>query len=599
MIGPAQDKESAPHRSRDFAARFTIDRDGMRFLWQYARPRRKTLAISLGVAIVLAGLSGLLAWSVKEITQSFTQTGTAGRRLFLWVGVALVVVLVHSALEILNRLILTTLFARTSQEIRIDLFREIQDNPIAFHTHVRAGELASLIGNDVQAAAAGVLETFSAIWQHPATLLFLVGLMVYLNPWLSLIALALLPILSGCVTWISRRARQAQLSFMDSQSKLLGVMVESITNVRQVKAFGLETQRTEQLAERGEHLIHYLRKATVLMSLVSPVTEVINSVAIGGMALLAYWQIQHHFTTPGAVAGCLVAAIGLKKPLKGMSQSLVELQRSFAAVRRITWALGKTDQRKGLPAVAGPVRNVTLENVNFSYDGQRLVLSGIQLQLRYGERVALIGTSGAGKTTLLDLITGFYPATAGRILVDGKDLSTLDVKSWRKQIGIVSQEPFLFDASIEENIQYGNAEAGPEQIAKAARRAGCDEIIARLPEGLKTRVGERGCRLSGGERKRVALARALVRPISIIVLDEATSELDPEMEESVLQVIDALAADMMVLNVSHRASILRHCDRALILEDSTLRESTPEDVLKAMESNGEWRRTEVRPFTLP
>jgi ATP-binding cassette, subfamily B, bacterial MsbA len=591
MTEPVHGRDDHRPPAHERTSRFVLDRDGLRFLWQYAKPRRRRLATSFGVAVVLAGLSGLLAWSVKQVVQSLTQGGTAGT-VVMWVGIAMIVVVANSGLEIVNRLMLTTLFARISQEIRIDLFREIQDNPIAFHTHIRSGELASLIGNDVQSAAAGVLETFSALWQHPATFLFLVGLMFYLNPWISLIALVLLPLLSACVTWISRRARDTQMSFMDNQSKLLGIMVESITNVRQVKAFGMEAQRTEQLAARGEHLIHYLRKATLLMSLVSPVTDIINGTAISLMALLAYWQIQHGYTTPGAVAGCLMAAIGLKKPMKGLSQSVVELQRSFAAVRRITWALGKTDRRAGLPVVDGPVRQVTLEDVGFSYDGRRSVLDGIRLDLRHGERVALIGASGAGKTTLLDLITGFYPCTSGRLLVDGKDLAALDVKSWRRQIGIVSQEPFLFDASIEENIQYGNPEADPAQVAKAARRAGCDEMLARLPEGLKTRVGERGCRLSGGERKRVALARALVRPISIIVLDEATSELDPEMEESVLRVIDGLAGDMLVLNVSHRPSILRHCDRALVLENGTVRETTPAEILKAMEASGECIRAE-------
>jgi ATP-binding cassette, subfamily B, bacterial MsbA len=591
MTEPVHGTDSDRPPTHDRMGRFVIDREGLRFLWQYAKPRRRTLATSFGVAVVLAGLSGLLAWSVKQVVQSLTQGGTAGT-VVTWVVVAMVVVVLNSVLEVVNRLMMTTLFARISQEIRIDLFREIQDNPIAFHTHIRSGELASLIGNDVQSAAAGVLETFSALWQHPATFLFLVGLMLYLNPWITLIALVLLPLLSACVTWISRRARDAHMSFMDNQSKLMGVMIESITNVRQVKALGMEVQRTEQLASRGESLIHYLRRATLLMSLVSPVTDIINGTAISLMALLAYWQIQHGYTTPGAVAGCLMAAIGLKKPMKGLSQSVVELQRSFAAVRRITWALGKTDRRAGLPAVEGPVRRVTIEDVSFSYDGRRPVLSGIGLELRYGERVALIGSSGAGKTTLLDLITGFYPCTAGRILADDRDLAALDLKSWRRQIGIVSQEPFLFDATIEENIRYGNPEADPAQIAKAAHRAGCDEMFARLPEGLKTRVGERGCRLSGGERKRVALARALVRPISIIVLDEATSELDPEMEESVLRVIDTLAADMLVLNVSHRPSILRHCDRALVLEDGTIRETTPAEILKAMEANGDCVRVQ-------
>lgn len=576
LVSINQDDDSF-YGERDMSGRFVIDRDGLRFLWQYARPRRKTLAVSFVAAILLAGLGAAVAWSVKQITESLTQGGTA-RTVAFWVGVALAAVVIRSVLEIFNRLIMTTLYARLSHQIRLDLFRQIQDNPMAFYTHVRTGELASLIGNDVQSAAAGVLEIFSVLWETPATLLFLVGVMFYFNPLLSLIALALMPAFSWCVTRISRRARTAQMRFMENQAQLLGVMVESIVNVRQVKAFGLEAQQTERLAERGEYLIHFLRKATMLMSLVSPVTEIINSLGIGAMALLAYYQIQHGLTTPGAVAGCLVAAIGLKRPLKGLSQSLVELQRSFAAIRRIHWAMGHAGVQRELPAIHGPVDRIALEDVGFSYDGQRFLLKDINALFRRGERVAIVGPSGAGKTTLLDLITGFYPASSGRILLDGKDLYTVDLKSWRRLIGIVSQEPFLFDASIEENIRYGHPDATPQQVLDAAQRAGCEEMLRRLPEGIRTRVGERGCRLSGGERKRVAIARALVRPISVLVLDEATSELDAEMEENILQVIDRIAPDLLVLNVSHRPSILQHCDRSMLLENGALRQVAEGDI---------------------
>jgi ABC-type multidrug transport system fused ATPase/permease subunit len=196
------------------------------------------------------------------------------------------------------------------------------------------------------------------------------------------------------------------------------------------------------------------------------------------------------------------------------------------------------------------------------------VLTGLTLDARQGERIGIVGPSGAGKTTFVDLLIGFYPCTAGRILVDGQDLSSLDPASWRRQIGIVSQEPFLFDDTIEENIHLGWSEAGRERIAEAAARAGCEELLARLPDGLATRVGERGSRLSGGERKRVALARALVRPVSILILDEATSELDAAVEERILESVDNLAADLIVFHVSHRPSVLAHCDRAIFLGEA-------------------------------
>jgi ABC-type multidrug transport system fused ATPase/permease subunit len=291
------------------------------------------------------------------------------------------------------------------------------------------------------------------------------------------------------------------------------------------------------------------------------------------MAFVAWWQLQNGLTAPGAVAGCIAGVVALRKPVKSLSTSFVEMQRAFAAIHRLRWALAQ-----GVGVVVGreldgAVREVELRGVAFSYDGRRQVLKDVNLVLRRGERVAIVGPSGSGKTTLLDLITGFYPCTSGAVLLDGADLSAIDPGSWRRQIGIVSQEPFLFDATIEENIRHGCSGATPEQVAEAARRAGCDEMLRRLPDGLRTGVGERGCRLSGGERKRVAIARALVRPISLLVLDEATSELDAEMEEAVLRTVDGLAAQLTVLHVSHRPSVLAHCDRALRLDGGRIRDA--------------------------
>lgn len=558
-----------------------VDTRAFAFLWSYARPHWRKLAAALVTAVPVAALGGVMVWAVKEVVEGLTAGDSRGA-IFCWLGVGLAGVVLRSGLEILNRQILILLHARIENAIRLDLYELIHRNSLDFHSHIRTGELANLVGNDVQFAAGGVVETFSAVWQRPVVLLCLVGVMFYFNAVLSLLALALLPLLAVCVGRVSRRAADAERRFMENQGQMMGTMVESLAGIRQVKALGRESSQREILAAKCEDLIKWIRRAVLVRSLVSPVAEILSGVTITLMAVVAYYQLMTGATTPGAISGCLAAAVALKKPVKSLSGSVVQLQRSFAAARRILWARNITCSVDGAEPLEGPVLEIVLKDVSFSYDGRRRVIDGVNVEFRKGERVAVVGPSGAGKTSLLDLITGFYPVQAGCVKVNGKDLRDLDLKSWRRQIGVVSQAPLLFDVSIEENIKYGDADADAARLAAAAERAGCAEMLKRLPDGLGTAVGERGCRLSGGERKRVALARALVRPISVLLLDEVTSELDAGTEEAILEVIDSLAGDMLVINVSHRPAILEHCDRALVMTNGSIQEVEPAEAMARM-----------------
>ena len=555
-----------------------LDPAALGFLWSYARPHCRRLGAALATAIPIALLGGVMAWAVKEVVEAFT-SGEPRGVIFLWLAVGLAGVVLRSGLEILNRQILILLHARIENAIRLDLYETVHENSLDFHSHIRTGELANLIGNDVQHAAGGVVEIYGALWQRPAVLLCLVGVMLYFNPVLSLLALVLLPLLGICVSRVGRRAADAERHFMENQGQMMGTMVESLTNVRQVKAFGQESGQRETLAAKCEDLIGSIRRAVLLRSLVSPAAETLSGVTITVMAVVAFYQLRAGSTTAGDIAGCLAAALALKKPVKGLSGSVVELQRSFSAIRRIVWARELSRAEDGAHVIEGPVQSLELRDVAFSYDGRKQVVAGLNVTFGRGERVALVGASGSGKTTLLDLVTGFYPAQSGKIAVDGRDLREIDLKSWRRQTGIVSQEPLLFDVSIEDNIRYGSGDADADRVVLAAERAGCGEMLARLPDGINTVVGERGCRLSGGERKRVALARALVRPISVLLLDEVTSELDGETEEAILNVVDSLAGDMLVISVSHRPAILRRCDRALIMENGSATEVEPAEAM--------------------
>jgi ABC-type multidrug transport system fused ATPase/permease subunit len=562
------------------------NRRNLQFLWHYVRPYRRRLALAVAGSLPLAALGGIIPWVFHQATQRVTDSAVLST-LLGWMLLGLFALGCRSGFEVANQYLLTLLHAQLSNDIRNDLYVSLQHSSLELHTAWRSGELASLVSNDAQAAAAGVIELYATFWLNPVRLLCLVGTMLYFNSAMALFAIASIPLISWSVTLAGKRARKAERQYLGRQGQILGWMIESLTNIRQVKAFDLQQSGYDRFRTYGQELLQFRKQAILLKALVSPAAEIINGLALVAMVALAYHQLRQGQTTPGEIVGCLTAALGLKSPLKGVAASLVELQRSVAAVQRIDWLTAQQQPKAEQLPLVGPIQDIAFVEVSFSYDGQRDVLQQVSFQARRGERIAIVGHSGAGKTTLLDLLTGFYPCRHGRILVNGKDRASLDPQSLGRQIGIVSQEPLLFDASIADNIRHGYPQATAEQIDRAIALADCRAILQRLPQGTQTRVGERGIILSGGERKRVALARALVRPISMLILDEATSELDAAAEALILNDIDRLADDLIVFHISHRPSVLDHCDRALFLDEGRLHELTPSACRERMQHSRE------------
>ncbi|MFH2057844.1 MAG: ABC transporter ATP-binding protein [Pseudomonadota bacterium] len=541
------------------------------FLWQYTQPYLKKLVTAFLFSLPLIAIGGIIPWAFKNVTEAFTQNEELGT-IMLWMAVGLIAVSFRSLLEIITRYIMTILHVRLSNDIRNDIYEYIQKNSMTFHVQHQSGELASLVVNDSQAAAAGVLELYTALWQSPATIVCLVSVMLYFNPILSVFAICSVPLISLLVTKAGKRAQKAEKQFLDRQSKILGWVIESLINVKQVKSFNLEHQREKQFMSYGEELVTYRKKALLSKLVISPITEISSSLTLIIMGGVAYYQLSQGYTTSGEIIGCLTAAFSLKKPIKMISNSFVTLQTSIAAISRISWIVGNKNSRQDLTEMVEPLEKIIFDCIGFSYDGRQTIFKDASFTIHRGEKIALVGASGSGKTTLIDLLISFFPCQSGSITINQLNLSKINPDSWRKQIGIVTQEPFLFDTSIEENIRMGNPEASSDHVFKAAQMAGCKEIIDRLPQGIKTCVGERGSRLSGGERKRVALARALVRPISILILDEATGELDQKAEDEILALINSLSLNMTVIHVSHRKIVLDYCDRALLIENGRVLE---------------------------
>lgn len=569
---------NTPAAATETAKFATINKAYLKFLLGYAKPYRKTLLLALVVTIALASLRAVLPFALKRVSELFLENDALSL-IVLWMGIGLGSVTVWSGVDIIGRYLLTILHVRLTNDMREDLYEHIQNSPLQFHLQRRSGELGGLLSNDVNAAASGVVELFNAAIMAPASILFLAATMLYFNPLLSLLAIGSVPLVGFFVTRASKKARRAEFGYLEEESRLMGALVESLVNVKQVKSFGLGAQQKDNVHKVGDKLVELRKKAVLMKASVSPAGEILNVLALLAMALIAYYQLKMGKTTHADIVGCLAAAFAIKSPVKALSNAIVAVQRSVAGWQRISWVIDSAKVESDLEKknLNLPIRQIELRALSFAYDGRTPILADVDLTVRRGERLAVLGHSGAGKTTLVDLLMGLYPASSGNILIDGENIKQINMQQWRRQIGIVTQEPFLFSGSIEDNIRHGFAEADEQRIQKAAHIAGCDEMLRRLPGGLKAGVGERGNRLSGGERKRIALARAIVRPISVLLLDEATSELDPLIENEILTAIDRVARDLIVIHVSHRPSLFNHCDRAIVLEKGALRELRQED----------------------
>jgi ABC-type multidrug transport system fused ATPase/permease subunit len=562
---------------------FTLNRQYLIFLNSLVRPYSKYIVLVFIASIPFAGLGTVLPWAFNRVVALYSEQAPLSP-ILMWLGIGVGSVVLKSLIEVLNKYILAILHTTISNDLRARLYEHIQKTSLFLHMQQQTGHLTNIICNDSQAACSGVLEIFSALWQAPISALFLLATMFYFSPLLSLLALLLMPVMSGIVTYFGNKARKAEKAYLQQEGSMLGNMVESLINVKQVKSFGLENRQKDRVEAYGEKLLHFRKKSVLLKSIVSPVGEFLTILIVTAMAVVAYYQLLQDKTTTADIVGCLAAAFALRSPVKILSSSLVGIQKSVAAMQRIVWCCGQHEGQENLQLEApANVLKLSFSDVSFTYDGKNQIFSDVSLTVNRGERIAILGHSGAGKTTLLDLLLGFYPCTTGKIVVNNQEkLAEMNLESWRKRIGIVTQEPFLFAGTIEENIRYGYKDADQTQILDAAKSAGCSEILKRLPGGIRAEVGERGSRLSGGERKRIALARAMVRPISVLVLDEATSELDPLIEADILSSIDRIAAELIVVHVSHRLSVLNHCDRAFLVKNGALRECPHDEIVSSL-----------------
>jgi subfamily B ATP-binding cassette protein MsbA len=558
----------------------------------YLRPYWPLLALGGLLALVVSGSEAFIAWLVKPAMDDiFLKRDVTMLRLIPLVLLATYVI--KGAGRFGQSYLMASVGERVIARIRGELYAHIQSMPLSFFASLHSAELMTRVVTDVNRLARLSSTVLVMAVRHVGTIVALIVVM-FLREWvLALIAIAVFPVVGLAVRIIGRKLYKINRRAQQKIAELNVVLQESFTGTKIVKAFGRERLEQERFDQVNDRLLALALKDRRVDEMAEPIMEVLGALAIMGALWYGGYRVISGALTPGEFFSFTAAVILLYGPVRQLSRMANTVQQSIASVERVFEILDTPPAIVDAPdahALAGFTDAIVFEGAGFRYpESETWALQDISLTVRKGELVAFVGMSGAGKTTLMELLPRFHDVTAGRITLDGHDLRTVTVGSLRGLIGIVTQDTFLFHDSIEYNIAYGRPRATPAELERAARQAQAHDFIAALPEGYATPVGERGVKLSGGQAQRLAIARAFLKDPPILILDEATSDLDAESEFLVQQALSELMRGRTVLVIAHRLATVKHADRVVVVHGGRIAETGTHDELMAREA-GIYRR---------
>lgn len=551
----------------------------LRRILRLFRPYRARLGL-VGLLVAAASLVSVATpFLLKEILDTAIPEGRTGLLSLLALGMILSAV-VTSVFGVLQTLISTTVGQQVMHDLRTAVYGRLQRMSLAFFTRTRTGEVQSRIANDIGGMQATVTSTATSLVSNLTSVIATVVAMLALDWRLTVVSLLLLPVF----VWISRRVGRERKKIATERQRQMAVMAATVTESLSVSGIllGRTMGRADSLTRSFEEESRQLVDLEVRSNMAGRWRMAVITIVMAAMPAVIYWSagLAFQFGGPTVSIGTLVAFVslqqGLFRPTVSLLSTGVQIQTSLALFQRIFEYLDlpiditeRADAVR-LETVKGEVR---FENVSFRYDGQgAALLDGIDLAIPAGGSLAVVGPTGSGKSTLSHLVPRLYDVTGGRVTLDGVDVRDLDFDTLARAVGVVSQEAYLFHASVAENLRFAKPDATDEELHAAARAAQIHDHIASLPDGYDTVVGERGHRFSGGEKQRLAIARTILRDPPVLILDEATSALDTRTEHAVQQAIDALSANRTTLTIAHRLSTVRDADEIVVLDSGRMAE---------------------------
>ncbi len=474
------------------------------------------------------------------------------------------------------------------RDIRREMYDKIVTLPIGFFTNERKGDIMARMSGDVQEVQTSVMASLFSIIKYPIMIVACLGMMLVISWQLTLFVFVMLPLFGFIMGSVGKKLKEKSMKAQDKWGDILSNAEETIGGLRVVKAFNAEKMMERRFGAQTEDLYRINNSVLRRTTMAHPMSEFLGTTAV---AVILWFGGSLILTDRSSIDAAsfiyyMVMFYSIINPAKEISKVSYLIRKGMAAKERIDKILGADnpihDPERPVPLPAGIEKSeVAFRDVTFSYDGERDVLRDINLTVRPGETVAIVGQSGSGKSTLVDLIPRFWDVEKGSITVDGIDVKDLRVKELRALMGNVSQEAILFNDTIFNNIAFGSADATPERVEEAARVANAHDFIMDTPGGYDTVIGDRGCRLSGGQRQRISIARAILKDPAILILDEATSALDTESERLVQEALEKLMRGRTTIVIAHRLSTITNADRICVLKEGAIVEEGTHDQLIA------------------
>lgn len=552
-----------------------------RLVREFIAPYWRILAVGLAAMTFVAATTGALPYIMKLVADEILE-GKNAALLYTLPLVILAVMTSRAVADWVSRVADAWLGNRVIADMRIRMFDVLAYADLSWIQDTHSGRFVSAFVNDVPIVDRAGAKPLTAMVKNGLSTVFLVGMMFYMDWKLSLLTIIGMPITLLFMSRQKHRIKSASRKSLREAGDFGSLLTQTIQGIRVVKAYGQEDAEAVRVRSVVDNIMRYLVKTAKARAAVAPITEFVAGLGFAAAVFYAGWQSIYANRTLGDFMGFITAAMLMYQPLRTLFNLQAQMVEGVTAANRIFAIIDhdrKVTEPENAPALKVPNGGVSFRQVEFAYEENAPILSGFDLDIKPGEKIALVGPSGSGKSTVLNLVLRFFDPQSGQVLIDGQDISQVSLKSLRSQIALLTQDPVLFDDSIANNIAYGSEGAGMDRIVDAAKAAAAHDFITALPRGYETRVGEDGSRLSGGEKQRIAFARAMLRGAPIILLDEPTSALDAESEAKVQRAMQTLLEGRTVIMIAHRLSTVQKADRICVMGDGRIEQQGRHDQL--------------------